>query len=347
MRKRAKGFTLVELLVVIGIIALLIAILLPALGKAREAAKTIKCSANLHSIGIGMANYLANYRNVLPFSNFYTNTQLIGGKQSPTQPQYGYTHWSSLIYNNSYAASPPYTVFQSTSAWSMFQCPSLDNGGLPPANTYAGNFDAPVTGPESAGILDFQAPRLAYTVNEAMCPRGIFQIGFRGANRVYHSIQASRVHNSANVILASELWGTQSSNTTASLIDGSTPVSNSRRPVNGLANGNVTPDVPYTNTYNGPWYWLNQANGYSDIDTDPQTQVTPGASVTSALNFIGRNHGAKKYGQVAGDSRSNWDLRQSNFLYLDGHVETKHVFQTVYPYNQWTDDSQSFFTLDQ
>ena len=64
--RRKRGFTLVELLVVIGIIALLISILLPALAKARKSATKIKCSNNLRSVGQLFYTYAANNRGFLP-----------------------------------------------------------------------------------------------------------------------------------------------------------------------------------------------------------------------------------------------------------------------------------------
>src|SRR5580765_7352106 len=69
MKPRSRGFTLVELLVVIGIIAVLIAMLLPAINRARQQAASAQCMSNLRACGQILFMYANENRGFLPPCN--------------------------------------------------------------------------------------------------------------------------------------------------------------------------------------------------------------------------------------------------------------------------------------
>ena len=80
---RNKGFTLVELLVVIGIIALLISILLPSLNRARETANRVKCSSNLRQIGQAILLYANENKGNYPRTT-YVAASALNAQNDPT-----------------------------------------------------------------------------------------------------------------------------------------------------------------------------------------------------------------------------------------------------------------------
>jgi len=67
MREKNSGFTLVELIVVISIIAVLMGILMPALAATRRIAKRTICKSNLHSLSLSFRMYLDDNKNVMPY----------------------------------------------------------------------------------------------------------------------------------------------------------------------------------------------------------------------------------------------------------------------------------------
>lgn len=95
-----RGFTLVELLVVVGIIAIMISLLLPSLNKARRAAQTVACLANLRSLGQAMNMYAAQNHGYIPGSGMTSGRHLwreSGGVAVLADPSYNINSYAPLV----------------------------------------------------------------------------------------------------------------------------------------------------------------------------------------------------------------------------------------------------------
>ena len=123
--KEGRAFTLIELLVVIAIIAILAAMLLPALAKAKEQAKRTQCKSNLHQQGVSTLMYAQDNRDLLPDLN-----------DTPPNDTNGAWFWDM---NRTVASNLLVNVYTTT----MFYCPNefyLFNNGTPDAWNAFPNF---------------------------------------------------------------------------------------------------------------------------------------------------------------------------------------------------------------
>jgi len=145
---RIAGFTLVELLVVIGIIAALISLLLPALGRVRSSAQLVVCKSNLHQIYLSTVMYANDNHGTVPNDTVYS---LLGngilrrapGVVDPANPGLGAeTYGLPALY-----ASMKY-IPASSKVW---VCPSTRDDWQQWGNTYT--YNAPAAGGGKLALL--------------------------------------------------------------------------------------------------------------------------------------------------------------------------------------------------
>jgi prepilin-type N-terminal cleavage/methylation domain-containing protein/prepilin-type processing-associated H-X9-DG protein len=305
------GFTLVELLVVISIIALLAAILMPALGRAREMARASACLSNMKNIGSALNIFVADNKGKFPSNYNYLNGEGSGG---------GYHHWTAMINPDQY--KDPVTSGKYPRFAEQYVCPSHAPGGWAPTNFTTGRIPSPPPGQASQDasgtIDDQQAPRLSYVGNEAIMPRKKYS-GGHDANVPPGTsnlclVSADEVVDGPHTILAGEfssnpncIWG--------SSIGGGAAYK-SHRPTNGVKSDQAG------EVFDGENYALG-------TQIHKLTSLEANTAIAAVLADKAAAATAHHISYLSPDTH----LGYSNYLFVDGHAEKQLFNDTLDPSN--------------
>ncbi|MEM9882575.1 MAG: prepilin-type N-terminal cleavage/methylation domain-containing protein [Planctomycetota bacterium] len=305
------AFTLIELLVVISIIALLIGILLPALGGARSTARSIACASNQRQVGIGFATYSAEFKELIPPAYVYADTPWNGDgalgsafswswdaqTDGSSEISNGYVHWSWMI------------VTATSLEADYFSCPEMEDGGIEPTN------------PVGGAVVDRQVQRLSYTTNAVFSPRNKF-------NQPLSDPRSHRLPRQSEFLSPSgEIMVTEFIDNPNVITDGAGE-NKSHRPVNPIDNG-------FGGSNADPWTYPAAGDAIQDgrltlgadyglgnyRDNLNANAPTGGIDGGQPMVAVGRHH-------PGGEGASSVDGGTTNFTYADGHVERKTLYET-------------------
>jgi prepilin-type N-terminal cleavage/methylation domain-containing protein/prepilin-type processing-associated H-X9-DG protein len=284
------AFTLVELLVVIGIIAVLIAILLPALGRARAQAQTVACLANLRSIGQSINIYAVNNKQSLPYG-YWDNVGSPDGNEANSNTYSAYfntanapnaSDWALLLMSSALGrggSTESTQTADTTKLQQMFVCPTAVDV-------------------HSTNSANQTTRKLHYSCHPRLMPRLDDKDGAKstGSTTVYMSpYKIGTIKRAAEIILIFD--GPQNYQT----LDGNAPP---------VATG-LDQDAVYrndnTDPNHGPWNFMLDGNG-----------VKMGFALFAAnTDITPKNPGAK--------AEIRWRHGQNdtgNFLFADGHADS-------------------------
>lgn len=270
-RNSSRGFTLIELLVVISIIALLIALLLPALARAKKLAESTVCLSNLRSLGQLTSEYAASYEDSLPFG------ESTAWKSGYT-PLWGQFSWDALLFSFKDNINP-------TPAWGL----AWFNGATGyPTPVYASRvpvFNAMFECPAQT-ILPIR-PTDAVTGYDA---NPNFFISYSESSNKTYTVRLSQILNPTHAVAIGDANQVNSSGRTQEAFDwqqnGNTsyvgPAYRYRNdlnylvPANGLISGEVAnEDYPIANGFNGNGLRYRHENDANAVFFDGHASTIP------------------------------------------------------------------------